>query len=137
SVAGHIYPFSAQGKSIPIAASPIMEKLSLAGSTYQVILGHGFNGDARDRFTFSIVKDSGLRHRLGHSRWRHNHSSRFLDFIDLGRIHVVAMDIGDHDNISFRETRVIALTPGVDVDDLALKLQHQAGVFDGCNLEST
>ena len=47
------------------------------------------------------------------------------------------MDIGDHDNISFRETRVIALTPGVDVDDLALKLQHQAGVFDGCNLERT
>src|SRR5690349_6250411 len=51
------------------------------------------------------------------------------------RIHVVGMRVRDHDEVGFRNAAVVCLAPRIDVNDLAVELQHHAAVKKGCDFE--
>ncbi|MGH9722533.1 MAG: hypothetical protein ACRD8O_20165 [Bryobacteraceae bacterium] len=43
--------------------------------------------------------------------------------------------VGDEDEIGGGQSGMIALTPRVDVDDLASRFEHEAGMLDGSELD--
>jgi hypothetical protein len=50
---------------------------------------------------------------------------------------VIGVGVRDHDEIGLRDSGVIRLTSGIDMNDLASELEHHAPVKQGSELERT
>ena len=81
-----------------------MIKLARFRASLQVICGNGLDGPGLPGFRFSIGNGFGGGDGLNYGRRRQNFGSRLTGFLDRIGIHVVAVNVGNQNEVCLRES---------------------------------
>ena len=107
------------------------------GTPLEVVGGDCLDGPALPGFRFSIGERLGGGDGLRDCGRRDNLRIRLADFFDGVRIHVIAVDVGDQDEVGFGQTRKLRRFGGIQIDRLASRLDQRAGVVERGDLNRT
>ena len=64
-----------------------------------------------------------------------NFRFRLADFLDRIRIHVIAVNIGDQNEVGFWESGELHGLGGIEIDGLATRLDQRAGMVERSDLD--
>ena len=111
-----------------------MVQLAGGRSARQIVSSRRLYFEIADGLGLAVRNDRAAGHLLGDGLRRENHRARLLQFFNQGRNHVIAMEIGDQNVVRSRHPFIAALRR-IDIHDLASRLDHEAGMLNGRNLE--
>src|SRR5262249_46293962 len=113
---------------VAIAAAFVMKELARLRAALQVVGGNGFYGPTLPGFRFSIRNRFCCGHGLYDGRRGHDLPPRLAYRPDLIRVHVVAMNVGDQDQVGLRLAGEIHGFGRIQIDELAACLDQCTGV---------
>jgi hypothetical protein len=99
------------------------------GAALDVVCRDGLDAPGLPDFGFSVGDGFGCSDGLDHGGRRENFGSGLADFLDRIGIHVIAVDVGDQNEVGFGEAGEFRGLGGIEVDGLSTGFDQRAGVI--------
>src|SRR5208283_3617806 len=128
-IARKVEALAAVSEHITVAASLIMKEFSRRRPALQVVSRNRLNRPSLPALGLSIGNRLGAGHSRNHCRRRKNLRLHLSDFLDRIRIHVIAMNVRNQNEVRSRKPRQFRRLRGIEVDDLSPSLNQRAGMI--------